>query len=156
MKLHKIEVARRQIDTAITLFLNGGEPCSIITLAAASEEGLGNYVDGKWIPENSNNMFNRMFEAAKSRGLHFKNKAEFSHNLVNITKHALKHANRSDEQYVSVDEEETVVRLLHALVNYQLGSGQPFTETMNQFEAWLRSERPEYLTAGDSPDAAAT
>lgn len=147
MRLHKIEVAKRQLDTAITLFLADSEPCSIITLAAASEEVLGNYVDGKWIPENPNNMFNRMFEAAKVRGLPFKTKTEFSQKLVNITKNALKHANQPDEQYVSVDPEETVVRLLHAVVNYQLGSGKPYTEPMNRFEAWLRSERPEYLAA---------
>jgi len=149
MKLHKLEVATRQLDTAITLFLSGGEPCSIITLAAASEEVLGNYVDGNWVAENPGNMFNRMFEAAKARGLHFQNKTEFSQNLVNITKNALKHANRPDEQYVLLDPEETVVRLFHAVVNYQLGSRQPYTEPMNQFEAWLRSERPEYLSAKD-------
>lgn len=147
VRLHKIEVAERQLDTAITLFLADGEPCSIITLAAASEEVLGNYVDGKWAPENLNNMFNRMFEAAKVRGLPFKTKADFSQKLVNITKNALKHANRPDEQYLSVDPEETVFRLLHAVINYQLGSGKPFTVPMNQFETWLRSERPEYLVA---------
>ncbi len=145
--MHKIEVAKRQLDTAITLFLADGEPCSIVTLAAASGEVLGNYVDGKWIAANTNNMFNRMFEAAKIRGLPFKTQAEFSQKLVNITKNALKHANQPDEQYVFVDPEETVVRLLHAVINYQLGSGEPFTAPMNQFEAWLRSKRPEYLAA---------
>jgi len=35
VRLHKIDVAKRQLDTAITLFLAGGEPCSIISLAAA-------------------------------------------------------------------------------------------------------------------------
>ncbi len=65
MRLHKIEVAARQLDTAIALFFADGEPCSIITLAAASEEVLGNYVDGTWTPDNPNNMFNRMFKAAQ-------------------------------------------------------------------------------------------
>jgi hypothetical protein len=156
MQLHKIEVAARQLDTAITLFLSDGEPCSIITLAAASEEVLGNYVDGTWTPDNPNNMFNRMFKAAQARGLQFRTKAEFSQNLVNRTKNALKHADRPEEQHVSIHPEEPVVRLLHALINYQLGSGKQFTEPMNRFEAWVRSERREYLNANGSTDAAAT
>lgn len=156
MRLHKIEIAARQLDTAIALFLADGDPCSIITLAAASEEVLGNYIDGEWTTDNPNSMFNRMFTAAQARGLPFRTKTEFSQNLVNRTKNALKHANREGEQTVSINPEEPVVRLLHALVNYQLGSGKPYSEPMNRFEAWVRSERQEYFNGSGSANAAAT
>lgn len=145
MKIHKIEAAKRQLETAIALFFSNGDPCSIIALAAASEEVLGNYTNGIWVKNNEGNVFFRMYKEAMNRGLAFKNKGEFSTKLVNITKNSLKHANCEEEQYVSFNEEETVLRLMHALMNYQVGSGLEFSEPMNRFEAWLRSNRPQYL-----------
>ena len=92
MKIHKIEAAQRQLDTAIDLFFSEGDQCSVIALAAASEEVLGNYVDGVWIEDNKDNMFYRMYSAAIDRGLEFKIKKEFSQKLVNTTKNSLKHS----------------------------------------------------------------
>lgn len=139
MKIHKIEAAKRQLETAIALFFSNGDPCSIIALAAASEEVLGNYVDGTWVENNEGNVFFRMYKEAINRGLAYKNTREFSQKLVNITKNSLKHANREEEQNVSFNEEETVVRLKNALVNYQVGSGLEFSDPMNRFEAWLKA-----------------
>jgi len=48
MKIHKIEAAQRQLDTAISLLLSRGDLCAFITLAAASEEILGQYVEEEW------------------------------------------------------------------------------------------------------------
>lgn len=145
MKLHKIEVAQRQLDTAINLFLAGGDSCAVITLAAASEEVVGNYDDGTWVENNPNNMFNRMFALANERGLEYKSKKEFSQLLVNAVKNGLKHANREEEQFVFVHPEEAVIRLLHAVINFQLGAGLPFSEPMHLFEAWVRINRPQYI-----------
>ena len=145
MKIHKIEAAQKQLDTGISLFFSKGDPCSIIALAAASEEVLGNYIDGAWIKNNDDNIFYRMYKEAVSRGLAYKNKTEFSQKLVNLTKNSLKHANIEEEQYVVFDEEESVIRLMHALMNYQTGSGRQFSDAMNSFEAWLRNNRPHYL-----------
>ncbi len=121
------------------------DPCSIIALAAASEKALGNYTDGTWVQNNEENVFCRMYKEAINRGLAYENKCEFSQKLVNVTKNSLKHANREEEHYVSFNEEETVVRLMQALMNYQVGSGLEFSDSMNRFEAWLRSNRPRYL-----------
>lgn len=145
MRIHKIEAAQRQLDTAIDLFFSSGDPCCVIALAAASEEVLGQYVDGNWVKDNQNNMFCRMYEAAIDRGLEFKNKAEFSQKLVNQTKNSLKHANSDEEQYVSFNEEEMVIRLMLAVLNFQLGAGRPFSEAMSRFEVWLKDHRPHYL-----------
>jgi hypothetical protein len=144
MKIHKIEVAQRQLDTAITLFFSEGDPCSVIALAAASEEVLGNYVDGLWIKNNEDNMFCRMYSGAISRGL-VMNKTQFSRNLVNVTKNSLKHAATDDERYVSFDEEQMVIRLMLAVMNFQIGAGRPFSAPMSQFEKWLKENRAHYL-----------
>lgn len=145
MKIHKIEAARRQLDTAISLFFLDGDPCSIITLAAASEEVLGTYSAGTWVKNNEDSIFSRMYNEAMSRGLVYKNKTEFSQKLVNVTKNSLKHGNVEQEQYVFFHEEEPLIRLLHAIVNYQTGSGREFSDAMNRFETWLRNNRPQYL-----------
>ena len=145
MKIHKIEVARRQLDTAIDLFFSSGDPCSVIALAAASEEILGQYMDGEWAEDNQNNMFSLMYESARERGFEFKSKAEFSQKLVNRTKNSLKHASSKEEQFVSFNEEEMVIRLMCAIFNFQLGAGRPFSDAMSRFEAWLKDQRPQYL-----------
>lgn len=155
MKIHKIEAAQRQLDTAISLFFSGGDLCSVVALAAASEEILGQYVDGEWVKENQNNMFYRMYNSAIDRGLEFKNKTEFSQKLVNRTKNSLKHANSEDEQFVSFSEEEAVIRLMLAIMNFQTGASQPFSEQMTKFETWLRESRPHYLDAFGTQQIAA-
>jgi hypothetical protein len=145
MKIHKIEVAQRQLDTAISLFFSEGDPCSVIALAAASEEVLGNYVDGVWIKNNKDNMFYRMYAGAISRGLELVNTTQFSQKLVNVTKNSLKHATTEDEQYVSINEEEMVIRLMLALMNFQIGASRPFSAPMSRFETWLKENRAHYL-----------
>jgi hypothetical protein len=145
MRIHKIEAAQRQLDTAISLFFSRGDPCAVIALAAASEEILGQYVDGNWVANNTSNMFHIMHKGAIDRGLGYTNKTEFSQKLVNRTKNSLKHSNQEEEQYVSFNEEEMVLRLMLAVMNYQIGAGRPFSEQMNRFEVWLRDNRPNYL-----------
>jgi len=145
MKIHKIEAAQRQLDTAIDLFFSGGDQCAVIALAAASEEVLGHYVDGVWSADNRNNMFCRMYSAAINRGREFKNKKEFSQKLVNVTKNSLKHARTEDEQYVSFNKEEMVIRMMLALMNFQIGAGRSFSAPMTRFEAWLLENRAHYL-----------
>ena len=146
-KIHNIEAAQRQLDTAISLFFSDGDPCAVITLAAASEEVLGNYLDGRWVKNNEENMFNRMYENANSRGLEFKSKAEFSQRLINVTRNSLKHASTEGEQYVSIDREEMVIRLMLAVMSFQIGAGKPFSEPMCRFEVWLKENRAHYLQA---------
>jgi len=84
----------------------------------------------------------RIYKEALNRGLAYKNMREFSQKLVNVTKNSLKYANYEEEQYASFNEEETVVRLMQTLMNYQVESGLEFSDQMNRFDAWLRSNRP--------------
>jgi hypothetical protein len=145
MKIHKIEAAQRQLDTAISLFFAEGDPCAVITLAAASEELLSQYVDGVWVKNSEKSMFSRMYSEGGNRGLVLGNKAQFSRRLVNVTKNSLKHANAEDEQRISFDEEEMVIRLMLALMNFQIGAGRVFSAAMSKLEAWLKEHRPNYL-----------
>lgn len=153
MKIHKIEAAQRQLDTAISLFFAHGDPCAVIALAAASEDVLGQYVDGEWVKGNQSNMFCRMYNNAISRGLGYTSKKEFSQKLVNRTKNSLKHANTEEEQYVSFNEEEMVIRLMLAVMNFQIGAAKPFSEPMSKFEAWLKDNRPHYLGPAETQAA---
>jgi hypothetical protein len=144
MRIHKIEAAERQLNAAISTFFSGGDSCAVIALAAAAEEVVSNYVDGKWVRNNQDNMFCRMYNEAIRRGFEFKNRAEFS-KRVNATRNSLKHSDREEEQYVSVDQEEMVIRLMLAVMTFQIGAGRPFSELMTKFELWLKESRPHYL-----------
>ncbi len=117
----------------------------MITLAAASEEVLGNYLDGAWVKDNEESMFSRMYLDAVSRGLEFKNRQEFSQKLINVTKNSLKHAGAQEEQHVSINQEEMVIRIMLALMNFQIGARRPFSEPMSRFEVWLKANRAHYL-----------
>lgn len=146
MKICRIDAAQQLLDTAISLFFSEGQPCAVIALAAAAEEVLGNYVNGKWVKNNQNNMFCRMYDIAIKRRLEYSSKKEFSQKLVNRTKNSLKHAGTEEEQYVVIDEEEMVIRLMLAVFNFQTGAGKPFSSAMTKFEIWLKNNRPRYLT----------
>ena len=144
MSLHKIKIAKELLETAMELFFSNKSPYAVIALAAASEEVLGNYSNGEWTQNNIDNIFHKMYEVAQKRNMTYGSK-KFSQTLVNVTKNALKHANFETEQTVSVKEDEPVIWLLRALVNYQLGSGLEYSEIMNKFESWVRVNRPSYL-----------
>ena len=144
-KLHKIDVGEKLLNTAIKLFFESGEHCAILHLATAAEEILGCYRDGEHVGHSEQNMFNRMLQESKRRGYKYNNKKEFSQQLVNHVPNALKHANKENEQFVVVSEEEIELRLCHALANFQLGASRTFSSEMNEFEAWIRKERPQYV-----------
>ena len=44
MLIHKIQIAKRQIEAAADLFFGNGDPLAVVTLAGAAEEILGNII----------------------------------------------------------------------------------------------------------------
>jgi len=138
MNISKPEIAKSQIETAIYLFFNREDPFSVLTLAGAGEEILGNLLSRS----NEKNILAMMSEAAAHRGYNLDSKAIA--NLVNAARNALKHAKKGGEDRLDFDPEGAVVMLMRASVNYQLLQGN-LTDDMDQFLAWLRSNRPQYL-----------
>ena len=46
------------------------------------------------------------------------------------------------------EAEVAAIRLMLALMNFQVGAGREFTPPMRQFETWLKENRPDYLEPG--------
>lgn len=136
MKLHKKEIARRQIDTAIDLFLEGKDYLSVVTLAGAGEEIIGKLLKRA----RRRNMLDHLLDLDKriSRGREF----TVVNQEINGFRNALKHATDPAEDLVDVaqDKEHAIAMLSRALTNYSaLDASLSFK--MEQFYAWLQNNR---------------
>jgi hypothetical protein len=135
-RLTKLEAAQRQLDTAATLFVAHGDALSAHTLAGAAEEILGKLVERA----GGSNMMNRMEEALRQRrgaSITIQSLSE----LVNDSRNQLKHANRPQEESFEYEDEDAVVMIFRALVNYQLATGA-LTELMEHALERLKSDYP--------------
>ena len=113
MRLHKIEIARRQIEVALDLHFNRGDPLAVITLAGAAEEILGSLIKRDCKPTVIQRVFTRM-ELESEEAQNF---AEFSKN-INRVRNALKHARDLDEDDIDIPPQEPILMLGRAVSNY--------------------------------------
>ncbi len=137
MKLHKKEIARRQIETALDLFFVQGDIFSIITLAGAAEEILGVLLRRAGEPC----MMDHLYDYDKcltvtGRPSNIVNKE------VNGIRNGLKHANQPLEDELDVDSEHAAAMLARAVANYISLEGS-ITPPMHNFYEHLRLLHPD-------------
>ena len=138
MKLHKKEVAKRQIDTAIELFLSKQDYLSVVTLAGAGEEILGKLLtrrSGKHTVNYLMDLDNRL-----SGGRDFSTVNQ----EINGFRNSLKHANVEKEDTIDVAEkqEHAIAMITRALTNYAMLEGN-ISKKMENFYKWLQENRPD-------------
>ena len=139
MKLHKKEIAKRQIETALELFFSSGDPISIITLAGAGEEILGKLLSRA----GKKNMMDHLVSLDKKltgSGRDFK----IINEEVNGIRNSLKHTNNPSEDEIEFDSDHAIAMLARAVVNYTLVEGNA-TDKMSQFYEHLKSLHPDVL-----------
>lgn len=114
MKLHKIEIAKRQLDVAIDILRADGDYLAIITLAGAAEEILGALVKR----QNKLAVVDHLIEldCKLSGGREF----DVVNHEINGIRNALKHANHSNEDEIEVEHSDAVAILSRAVANYIL------------------------------------
>ena len=149
VKLHKTEIARHQIDSAIDLFLEDKDFISALTLAGAGEELTGKLIEragGKnmlqklhaWYEEETGEkkvyMINITAETIKF--------SEFARN-TNITRNTLKHANNSEEDELDIQRWEIVQMIMRAMTNYKELVGEP-SEKMKVMAGWIAKHKGAY------------
>jgi hypothetical protein len=138
MKLHKKEIAKRQIDAAIELFLAGKDYLSVVTLAGAGEEILGKLL----VRHSKKNMVDYLKELDKrlSGGREFR----IVNQEINGFRNSLKHANDETEDEINVVEgrEHAIAMLSRSLTNYALFEGS-LSKKMEHFLQWLGDNRPD-------------
>ena len=131
MKIHKIEIARRQLEAALKIFLEGGDLLAVITLAGAAEEIFGTFVklNGK---VNALHFIEKI-DKKITGGRPFKDLAR----KVNRLRNALKHATDREEDEVEMDERaEAISMLCRAISNYSrvdLVGSIPLTEKLSPY-----------------------
>lgn len=112
--VHKIEVAIKQLETAIDLFVDKADYVSAITLAGAAEEILGALVKRKGarpaVDELCTSLISKYVPTADP--CHIRNE------YLNKPRNSLKHANRTNEDTLEIEvEPEAISMIARALSN---------------------------------------
>ena len=132
MTLRKTEIAKREIETAIDLFLKDLDFVSALGLAGAAEEILGVLLRRAGKP----NMLEQLHEWYKATNGHDITFQDFARN-ANFTRNTLKHATSSTEDEVEIHRWETVQMLMRALYNWKVLGLEP-TAKMLEFNFLMR------------------
>lgn len=138
MKLHKIEIAQRQIDTAIDLFLDDKDFVSALTLAGAGEEITGKLLDRK----GEKNMIQKLhawYQETTGEQIEY---GEFSRK-ANLARNTLKHANSPEEDAVEIQRWEAVQMIMRAMTNYKELVGNP-SDKMKVMAGWIAKNKGKY------------
>jgi len=131
----RLELAERQLETAIALFLSGGDKFSAITLAGAADVILCRLVlnEGQ---ENFTDFLIREFS-----GDPLSNETRASHGReINDTLfiNDLKHMDEGEDGYIVMDVNEcALATIMKALVNYVTIAGRD-KDFVKAFLAWVR------------------
>ena len=137
MRLHKKEIARRQIDTAIELVYRANDFVSITTLAGASEEILGELLRR----EGKVNVFDHLIALGKSRGATGWDVNEVNA-VANRARNNFKHAHDPHEDEGEFSFEEAIAMLTRAVANYTSLYNDP-TPQMLKFAEHIISQYPD-------------
>ena len=140
MQLHKTEIAKREIETAIDMFLSDSDFISVLTLAGAAEDILGALLRrGGQRPmlEQLHAWYQETTKAEISFG-------EFARK-ANLGRNTLKHATNAEEDVIEIFRWEAVQMLMRALYNWKALGHEP-TDRMLKFNNWLHEHRDSYET----------
>jgi hypothetical protein len=137
IKLTKLEVARRQLDTAIRLWFADGEPVSIHSLAYAAYEII-HVVSKIKNPNRQDLLFDSLQIADEIRG-------EFNHLMkkdANFFKHAKKDHSLETEFHPMLSD----MFILFAIFGIEL-AGEKLNVSESAFMFWLYIHKAETLSA---------
>jgi len=137
LRLHKKEIARRQIDTANELVYRANDFVSITTLAGASEEILGELLRR----EGKVNVFDHLIALGKSRGATGWDVNEVNA-VANRARNNFKHAHDPHEDEGEFRFEDAIAMLTRAVANYTSLYNDP-TPQMLKFAEHIISQYPD-------------
>ncbi len=137
----KTEIAVKQLETAIDLFLNHKDYICAITLAGASEEILGKFVEqmGKKSAHKSS------AESLKAKfNLTISNK-ELNSRYLNFARNTLKHANITDGDTVKLDAQTEAISLIIRTIDNLIKLDNSFSFNTPDFFYLLDNNRRDLL-----------
>jgi hypothetical protein len=136
LQISKLDAARRQLRTAITLWFNDGDPVAIHALAFASYEIL-HAVSKKRDPSRMKLLFDSDFVKEEFRSelnIAFKQSAYF-----------FKHADRDPEAIIEFNPAMSECFIIFAISALQL-CGESNGDEENAFLLWIHIHKPRLLT----------
>ena len=125
----KIEIAVKQIETAIDIYMRGQDFFSLITLAGAGEEILGRLIENSGGRHSLNKQAEALIEIHKvinQKEVDLKT----ARNTINKSKNSIKHMGSSQDETIIMDPTfEAEAMLYRAIENYYALTGR-LTEKM--------------------------
>lgn len=140
MQIDKTDIARREIETAIDLFLSDRDFISALNLAGAAEDILGALLRRKG-EKPMLEQLHEWYQDTTNTKIAF---GEFARK-ANLGRNTLKHATDADEDVIEIFRWEAVQMLMRALYNWQKFGQRP-TARMLEFIRWLHEHRAAYET----------
>lgn len=135
----KVDAARRQLESAITLYFQGGDPIAVHTLACAAHQivhDINQHKNGKDAPEL---LFNNLNFKDEFRGLLIKH----FHKDYNFFKHANKDPDPNGK--IEFNPKSTEIFMLFATKGLSY-LGVPYSNKMTAFLIYIRIHNPEFFT----------
>lgn len=133
LQITKIDAARRQVETAIHLWLDSSDPVSVHTLAAAAHQVL-------------HDLGTKQGHPSILRGL-IVVRPEYRKKVAKALVKAenfLKHADKDPQQVLDFNPEATEILLLDAVITYEIFTGK-VVPLLSTFKLWMFLNRPEFM-----------
>jgi hypothetical protein len=136
IRIGKLDAARRQLRTAITLWFNGGDPVSVHTLAYAAYEII-HTISKKRDPNRRDLLFDSLL---------IKDEYRTEYNAL-VRRHAnfFKHADKEGDAIIEFNPELSELFILFAILGRELCGESP-TEEESIFLWWFQINNPRLLT----------
>jgi hypothetical protein len=134
--ISKLDAARRQLRTAVTLWFTGGDPVSIHTLAFAAYE-IMHVISKKRNPNRRDLLFDSAMipdEVRKEYNLAFKKHANF-----------FKHGDRDPDETIPFNPALTESFIVFAIAAFEI-CGEPLSDEFVIFREWSRIQKPYSLS----------
>lgn len=144
ISLSKIEAARSQLETAINLYFNGGDPVSTHTLASAVLEVI----------RDLNKACNGtpMFSDLEACGVIRPDKLELARRAFRGAQNFFKHADKDPNALLDFNSEATAFYLFDAVEKYRELSGK-HPPIIRVFALWFRVQWTELFHFANGEDA---
>ena len=117
MEISKLDIAKRQLDVAAYLYVEGGDYLAVVTLAGAAEEILGSLLRRTGREAMIDHLVEMDRELTGGRSFKILN------DEVNRARNTLKHAREQTEDSVVIEPGEATAMLARALANYKMLTG---------------------------------
>ena len=140
LTVSKIEAAKRQLNTAVTLFFDEGDPVSIHTLSAAAYQVLQDVGKGRIDFDT----------LAGAECVKEEKKKEFR-DLLFKARNFFKHADRDPDATLDFDPWQNKVFLYDSVRIYHHLTGKQTVETAF-YNLWFMTRYPEYFHYPKEPD----